>query len=285
MSKEPLVSVIIPTYNGEKFIKNAIDSVLQQDYNNIEIIVINDCSKDKSLDIIFDLQKKDKRIKVFENDINFGFVKSLNIGTEKATGKYIARLDDDDLWIDKDKLKKQVAFLEKNSDYVLVGSGVIAKTPNKEEIIRYLSPETDKEIKKSLLSDNVFAHSSVVFLKNIFEEVGKYSEKFGFFSDWDLWLKMGILGKLYNFQEYFIVYTDKEMGYQKYFSRDKEIRRKLLLKISMLWKYKNEYKGFLRAFLLCIGSFFYSFLPFRNKLRVFLFMARTKLLGTPYKYK
>jgi glycosyltransferase involved in cell wall biosynthesis len=279
--QEELVSIIIPTYNGEKRISSAIDSVFCQSYKNIEVIIINDGSSDKTLEAIKNLQKIHPEIVVLNNQKNFGFVKSLNFGLEKSKGKYIARIDDDDIWIDNKKLEKQINFLEKNKDYVLCGGGIIIKQEGKKEhIAKYFFPEKDEEIRKSLLSYNLFAHSTVVFKKEV---CGKYNEIFGFFTDADMWLKLGTLGKFYNFQEYFAVYADKEDGKQNYLARDIQIRRKLFLRIKMKWHYKKYYPGFLKSLFLCIFGYIYSFLPFKSKIKPFLFSVRKKL-GTPYIY-
>jgi glycosyltransferase involved in cell wall biosynthesis len=284
--KNPLVSVVIAVCNGEKYIKRAVESVVSQTYLNMEIIIIDDSSGDNTPQIISELKKNDPRIIILTNETNLGFVKTLNKGIASSRGKYIARLDDDDIWSDCQKIEKQVSFLEKNNDYVLTGGGVIVrKERNDEELIRYLFPETDEEIRKGLFVDNLFAHSSVVFSKMIFEKAGGYNEKFGFFADRDLWLKMGLLGKFYNFQEYFLIYSDKESGGKSYSARNLQIRRKLFLRMKMRWQYRKYYKGFLKSFLYCLLSFIYSFLPYKEKIKLFLFKLRIKILGAPYKYK
>ena len=283
MNGQFLVSIIISTYNGEKYIKRAIKSVLNQTYQNIEIVVIDDGSIDETYKIISELSSNDSRIIILKNENNLGFVKSLNKAISVSKGKYIARLDDDDLWIDERKLEKQVEFLDKHQDYALTGGGVIMVDKDGKEIVRYLLSENDKEIRKSILVDNAFAHSSVVFRKNIFEEVGGYDEKFGFFTDRDLWLKIGKRGKFYNFQEYFIYYLNKEN--ENYNARNRNIRRKLMLNIELRKKYRNNYPGFSKAFFLCFTSYFYSFIPFRRKFRSILFKIRTLIVGPPaYKY-
>src|SRR3990167_10836604 len=109
MVNNSLVSVILPTYNRSEYLGRAIESVLNQNYNNFELIIIDDSSTDKTSEVI--LKYKDSRIRVVKNQENIGFVKSLNKGIKQANGKYIARLDDDDFWTSPDKLEKQVAFL------------------------------------------------------------------------------------------------------------------------------------------------------------------------------
>ena len=108
-----LVSIIIPVYNAEKFIEDTIKTVQNQTYENWELILVNDCSTDKSAKIIRQYAKEDKRIKLINNKINSKAAISRNNGILKAEGKYLCFLDADDLW-DKNKIKKQVKFMKKN---------------------------------------------------------------------------------------------------------------------------------------------------------------------------
>ena len=284
MNEQPLVSVIIPTYNRNDCVIKAIGSVLGQTYKHAEIIVIDDGSTDLTYEAVFEFSKKHPNIVLFKNENNLGFVKSLNKGVSLAKGKYIARLDDDDEWSDAKKLEKQIDFLEKNLEYVLVGGGVIKKYKNDQESLRYLLPETDEDIRKVILSYNVFAHSAVVFKRSAFTEAGGYQEQFGFFADKALWLAMGKLGKFYNFSDFFIYYIDQELGSKKS-SRDYEIRRKVLMRIRLINQYKNYYPGHKKALLLSLIGYVYSFLPFRSFFWQFLFKLRSIVLGQPpYKY-
>lgn len=108
---KPLVSIITPLYNSEKYIAETIESVLAQTYTNWEMIIVDDCSKDNGVRIVEEYQKKDKRIKLYKNEINKGGAGTRNVAIEKADGKYIAFLDSDDLW-KKEKLEKQTSFME-----------------------------------------------------------------------------------------------------------------------------------------------------------------------------
>lgn len=282
--ENPLVSVIMPTFNGAKYIRRAIESVQGQTYKNIEIVIVDDGSVDKTLDIISDLCKKDTRIIILLNEINIGFVKSLNRGAKRAEGKYIARIDDDDFWCDPKRLEKQVFFLQAHPEYVLVGGGMIKIDENKREVSRYLFPEKDKDIRKTILLGDSISHGTVVFRKDSFEKVGGFDEEFGFFADLALSLKLGRVGKIYNFQEYFFYYFDKELG-TNYAMRNYDIRRKIWNFIALKKRHKNDYPGYKKAYLYCWASYFYSFLPFRQKLRPFLVKIRALIFGRPaYKY-
>ena len=107
----PLVSVVITTFNRAQYIVKAIDSALAQTYKNLEIIVLDDCSHDNTPQILSEYSRKDNRIKIFRNETNLGVAKNLNKGVGLSQCKYIAILDSDDSWCDKDKIQKQVDFL------------------------------------------------------------------------------------------------------------------------------------------------------------------------------
>ena len=120
--KEPLVSVIIPAYNAEKIVGYTLDTVINQTYKNLEIIIVNDCSKDKTLDVLNEYAKKDKRIKVMSNEKNSGVAETRNNALKVATGEYIAFVDADDLW-NLEKIEKQLNFMLEN-DYKLTYTSV-----------------------------------------------------------------------------------------------------------------------------------------------------------------
>lgn len=256
---EPLVSIILPTYNRSEYLVRAIKSVLDQNYNNFELIIINDGSTDKTSEIIS--QYQDSRIKIIENKENLGFVRSLNKAINYAQGKYIARIDDDDFWSDSQKLEKQIKFLENNPEYVLVSSGMIKIDKNGKEIKKYLFPEKDEEIREKMLLTDYFVHPGVVFKKQTWEKAGGYNEQFYFSQDWDLWARLGKIGKMYNFPEYFVSVmesgenrTSNKMGYH------------LLLNQKIRKKYSRDYPHFWRYYLLGWGAYFLKplFLKFKQ---------------------
>jgi len=121
---KPLVSVIIPTYNIERYIEEALQSILNQTYKNIEVVVVDDCSTDNTLKILEDIQKTDHRIKVYKNNQNLKISKTLNKAITYSSGKYIARMDGDDISLPL-RLEKQVNFLEQNDEYGLCGTHLI----------------------------------------------------------------------------------------------------------------------------------------------------------------
>lgn len=115
--KNPLVSIIMPAYNAERFIRESIESVIDQTYKEWELLVINDFSNDLTKVIIEDYCKKDKRIKLLEQEKNKGVVKARNRGIKESKGKYIAFLDSDDLW-KNNKLEIQIKYMQTNKIYM-----------------------------------------------------------------------------------------------------------------------------------------------------------------------
>jgi len=286
MNQQPLVSIIIPTYNREKYIKRAVESARRQTYQNIEIIIINDGSTDKTSEIISELSEKESRIIILTNKINLGLTRTLNKGIKMAQGKYIARLDDEDFWCDKKKLEKQVDFLEKNLEYALVGGGAIKIDKKGREIVRYLLLENDEDIRKVILVDNTFVHVTTLFRKDIWEKVGGYDKEFDGLEDRDLWLKIGKLSKFYNFQEIFVCYLGHSSNNPGYVDQNYKKGRQLRLNIKLRKKYRNNYPGYRKALLLCWASYFYYLLPFREKLWSIIFRIRMLIFGPPpYKYE
>lgn len=111
--KQAFISVITPAYNAERFIGETIESVLNQTYPHWEMVIVDDCSTDRTVDIIKKYQQKDKRIKLIQLKKNSGAAVARNTAMAHATGRYIAFLDSDDLWTE-DKLEKQLAFMQEN---------------------------------------------------------------------------------------------------------------------------------------------------------------------------
>ena len=114
---EKLVSVIIPCYNAEKYLRESVESIINQSYPNLEIICIDDCSTDSTLAILEELASRDARVKVLHNSRNMKIASSLNRGLEYSTGEYIARMDADDIALPK-RIEKQVDYLEKNKEKI-----------------------------------------------------------------------------------------------------------------------------------------------------------------------
>ena len=173
MKNNKKISVIIPTHNRSWYLRRAIQSVIDQDYKNIEIIVIDDASTDDTKEALKPFISSNNIIYI-RNEKRMGPNHSRNIGLKKATGDYIAFLDDDDYYCDRGKLRKQINLFEKNSKLGFVGSGYYDKSINKNRI-----PRVRGKIDKTLLTTfSDIETSTILIKKEIIDKVGFLDERF-----------------------------------------------------------------------------------------------------------
>lgn len=202
----PVISVFIITYNRESYLKEAIDSVISQTFSDWELIIIDNNSSDNSVEgVIKPCMSKEPRIRLFLNDDN-RIAYSRNLALSKCSGKYVAVLDSDDVWMDNNKLKEQFDFLENHNDYVLVGGlGIVidSKGNEKEKLVRLMG---DADIRKKMLSYDNFIHSSVMYIREKVLSCGGYDESLSIADDYDLWLKLGCVGKFSNIPKEVVKY-------------------------------------------------------------------------------
>ncbi len=207
----PLVSVVTITNNRQKYITEAIESVLSQSFKDWEFIIIDDASSDNTAVVVAKYATQDQRIKFRREKINLGITKARNLALRLSQGKYVAVLDSDDIWSDPEKLQKQYLFLEENADYILVGGAVIVINENGQEVSRYKNPTTDAVIRAGILLRNPFLHSSIMFRREAAVSCGGY-ENYTVGEDYDLFLKMGRLGKFENLDDYLVKYRVHGLG-------------------------------------------------------------------------
>ncbi len=199
---EPFISVVMPVFNGGKYLQLAIESVLNQTYTNFELVIVNDGSTDNSKEIIEGVN--DNRI-VLINQNNKGVSIALNNGIRKAKGEYIARMDSDDICF-PERLKKQIEFFEKNPDYVVVGSNALIIDQDGAFIYESNNPILFNPLTN--LYPPLF-HSSVMFRRKDIINCGYYNEEVSHlnaFEDQLLWIDMMELGKIGNLEESLLQY-------------------------------------------------------------------------------
>ena len=272
---QPLVSIIMPTHNRAELVTKSIESALNQSYKNFEFIIVNDASTDETAEILRSYADKDKRIRVLTNEVNLRIQKSLNRGLAEANGEYIARIDDDDVWIDSKKLEKQVTFLETHSDYVLVGTGNIAVFQAKGIRMKSLKPETDEQIRANMLFGCPFLHPAIVMRAAALQKVGGwYDEQLTDAEDYDLWLRLGKVGKLYNLPEYSI---ESLVGA----TNRAHLKRKEVLTFTLVLikKYQHDYPGFYRAYVKNYLLYLDAAHPWLRKVLFPLFWLRRKIIN------
>lgn len=204
MQDKPLVSVIIPCYNAEKYVELAVRSIMKQTYKNLEILLIDDCSKDNTYLILQKLATEDERIKLEKNEQNLKIVKTLNKLVEKAKGKYIARMDADDISAPS-RIEKQVDFLEKNYEYGICGTNAWKIDYNNCILGRSLLPAEDNELKIASDFFCVFYHPSVMIRSDLYKK-NLYREEYLYAEDMDLWQRLLKITKGKNLEEKLFYY-------------------------------------------------------------------------------
>ncbi len=184
-----LVSVVMATYNDSiEYLNLSINSILEQSYKDIELVIIDDSNNDETLKYLIRKSKDDFRIKLVHNETKLGFVKSLNFGITISRGKYIARMDSDDISLPQ-RIEKQVEYLEKNKEVSILGANIniIDENGTVTGIREYRS--NYKDICKVLYYRNPLAHPTVMYRTNVIKNLQMYDETFRMAEDYELWLR------------------------------------------------------------------------------------------------
>lgn len=192
--KNPKVTVLMSVYNGERYLKDAIDSILSQSYADFEFLIINDGSTDSSEKII--LSYSDKRIRLVNNEKNIGLVNSLNKGLELSSGEYIVRMDCDDISL-MNRLSVQVKFMDKHQSVGASGSYYNLMLNGKKAIADF--PLKSDEIKCFMMFNSPIAHPSVIIRKSVISKNNlKYRSEYIHAEDYDLWSQLSEVSDLAN---------------------------------------------------------------------------------------
>lgn len=196
----PKVTVLMPVYNAEFYIKESIDSILKQTFEDFEFLIFNDGSTDNSADIV--RSYNDKRIKFFDNKQNKGYVYHLNYGIQIAKGEYISRMDADDISHPM-RLKKQVEFMDRNPKIGVCGTWFIIIDSN-----HIVKPATDNtRIRLSLLKDSAIGHPTVILRTNLLKKYGlQYDASFVPAEDYLFWVNLSQYCELANLPEVLLQY-------------------------------------------------------------------------------
>ncbi len=211
-SKEcPLISVILPTYNREKKITASIQSILEQTYKNIELIIVDDCSKDQSIEVIQEIT--DSRIRLIRNEKNEGPAKSRNIGVSYAKSEVIAFNDSDDIW-HKDKLVKQMSYWREHPDKIMLYSRYNNYMGREVGVIPayyYEKSKLEGDIFYSLLEGNKVGTPTILMKKKVFEDLKGFDTNLKALEDWDLAIRVAHKGEIGFIEESLVnAYGEKE---------------------------------------------------------------------------
>ena len=241
---EPLVTVLIPVYNRPNVVKT-IDSIVNQTYSNLEILIVDNASTDNTVEAIKKI--KDLRIRLLVNEQNLGQTYSLNRGLREATGKYIARIDSDDIALPR-RIEKQVEFMENNPDYVLVGSWVRFISDDDKLGMLVKMPTTDEGMRlMHTVSCGMFHPSAMYRTDTIRGNNIEYDPEIHMAEDYDLWVKLMQYGKACNLGEPLIYYRrgndNDSRRYEDVMGRESsEIRSKVCNNLTCPKQIKSEIK-------------------------------------------
>lgn len=211
--EKPIVSVIMGVYNAEKTVDAAIESIISQTYEKWELIICDDCSEDSTWDHLNVYKNKDERIRLLKNEKNYKLAATLNRCLSIAKGKYIARMDADDISL-SERFEKQVWILD-NSGFDVVGCAAKISDGNSIQGIRICKEYPEEN---DVLNGTPFIHPSIMMKKEVYDQLGGYtvSRRTIRGQDWDLWFRFFAHGyKGYNICEPLIVYYERKSDLKK----------------------------------------------------------------------
>jgi len=237
----PLVSILMLTYNRSHFLKEAIGSVISQTYQNFELIIIDDGSTDNSAIVIQNFA--DSRIRYIRHNTNAGLFTRRKESLSYITGKYVAVLDSDDLWINQEKLTKQVAAMERNNSLVVVGTQTRLLDKDGKILSDYFYATSDGVIRHKILSRNQFTHSAVLMRAEALKKTEGYQPTLA--EDLDLFLQLGHFGHFCNLP---IVGTGHRVHGDS--ENDHGIKMSSAV-LSIIKRQHRGYPNYLAAWLLC----------------------------------
>lgn len=212
----PKVSVLMPVYNGEKYLKEAIDSILNQTFTDFEFLIIDDGSRDNSVEIINSYQ--DPRIKLVQNKTNLKLITTLNKGLALAKGEYIARMDCDDFSLPQ-RFEKQISYLDIHNDIGVLGTGFELMDARGNSFTSIQFPTQSNVLKWSLFFYCPIAHPTVVMRRSIVNQVGGYNSEAVYCEDYDLWIRVAKTTQIGNLPDVLVKIRKHDANVTNVFSR------------------------------------------------------------------
>lgn len=194
------VNVLMPVHNGEKYLKEAIHSIINQSFTDFSFVIIDDGSKDKTLEIINSFN--DKRIKLYKNEENLGLISTLNKGLDLCDAEYIVRMDADDISM-PDRIENQVQFMDQNKNVVCCGSWFVDFDEQNSNYVRYET--TDNLIRIKHLYQNQIAHPTAIFRNETIKSHNlKFDYNYPHCEDCEYWTSLGQFGLLANIPKFLV---------------------------------------------------------------------------------
>lgn len=196
----PRVSVLMSVYNGTPYLRNSVQSILDQTFQDFEFVIINDGSTDGTQKILETFA--DSRIQTVMQS-NTGLTKALNRGLKLCRGEFIARMDADDISM-PERLERQLVFLNKNPGVGMVGTAYHEIDDKGEVLLKKPCLLEDNQLRKILIKHNPFCHTSVMIRRSILKKIGPYDESFSYAQDYELWFRIARHYKLANLPQFLI---------------------------------------------------------------------------------
>ena len=229
----PKISVIMPVYNGEKYLREAIDSILNQTFSDFEFIIIDDGSVDRSPEVIKNYT--DPRIRFYVNEKNMGVAATLNRGLELATGEYIARMDSDDIAL-PERFDKQVSYMDTHPGVAVCATAIRMFGAQNGE--KYFST-THGQLKVDLLFNNCLAHPTVMMRRSVIGCKYRYNEEFSAMEDYALWIEVSREYELASIEDVLLMYRVHRSQVTQnrpngYLEQEKMLKNKLLFELGVL---------------------------------------------------
>ena len=194
----PRVSVLMSVYNGAPYLRQSVQSILDQTFRDFEFIIINDGSTDNTQEILESVS--DPRIQILVQP-NTGLTKALNRGLKLCRGKFIARMDADDLSM-PERLERQLIFFDKHPEVGVVGTAYFEIDDKGKILLEKACLLEDNQLRKVLIKYNPFCHTSTMIRKSVFNRVGFYDESFSYAQDYELWFRIARHYKLANLPQF-----------------------------------------------------------------------------------
>lgn len=202
---QPVISVLMPVYNGSRYLTEAVESILTQSFRDFEFVIVDDGSTDDSLTILESYAAKDDRIRLISRP-NTGIVGALNDGLAAARGEFVARMDADDIAM-PERFSRQVDFLRANLDVVCVGCGALQIDSRGNHLIPWTLPLDDETIQSQHLKGSTsLVHPGVMFRREAVAAINGYNSAIPVAQDLDLWLRLGEKGRLANLPNLLLKY-------------------------------------------------------------------------------
>lgn len=226
---KPEVSVVIPAFNAQKYIAATVDSILSQTFRDIEVVIVDDASTDSTFSIISDIAKKDKRVRVHRNERNLGTIRTLNRAIELSVGRYIARMDADDL-SHPSRVEKQHAFLKAHPDVGIVGCGLLIINEVRSERSTIVRPGDDGSLRLEMAKYTPIG-ANCMLRRSVLEEVGLFDAEIGAEEELEIMIRIAGRAKLACIPDILYTYFIRSTG--RSISSRKLMKKIVMIRLNM----------------------------------------------------